>query len=93
METDATNSRRQPWRWPCRPRLDGLAGRPVGRLDDWWARADVELDGDPEVPTAAALALFHLIQAGPDRGGIAPQGPDRDKATTATLSGPECVGS
>jgi alpha,alpha-trehalose phosphorylase len=33
-------------------------------LDDFWARADVEVDGDPEIQQAVRFALFHLLQAG-----------------------------
>ncbi|MEO8971207.1 MAG: glycosyl hydrolase family 65 protein, partial [Ktedonobacteraceae bacterium] len=33
-------------------------------LDDFWARADVELEGDPEIQQAVRFALFHILQAG-----------------------------
>jgi alpha,alpha-trehalose phosphorylase len=33
-------------------------------LDDFWERADVELDGDPELQQAARFSLFHLLSAG-----------------------------
>jgi alpha,alpha-trehalose phosphorylase len=33
-------------------------------LDDFWACADVEVDGDPEVQQAVRFGLFHLLQAG-----------------------------
>ena len=33
-------------------------------LDDFWDRADVEVDGDPEVQQAARFGLFHVLQAG-----------------------------
>jgi alpha,alpha-trehalose phosphorylase len=33
-------------------------------LDDVWARADVELDGDPPLQQAVRFALFHVVQAG-----------------------------
>ena len=33
-------------------------------LDEFWARADVELDGDPEIQQAVRFSLFHLLQAG-----------------------------
>jgi alpha,alpha-trehalose phosphorylase len=33
-------------------------------LDEFWARADVELDGDPEVQQAVRFSLFHILQAG-----------------------------
>lgn len=32
-------------------------------LDWFWARADVEVDGDPEIQQAVRFALFHLLQA------------------------------
>ncbi len=43
---------------------DGLADSQRAFLDDWWERADVELDGDLEVQQALRIALFHLLQAG-----------------------------
>ncbi len=33
-------------------------------LDDFWARADVEVDGDLGVQQAVRFALFHVLQAG-----------------------------
>ena len=43
-------------------------GRPAAEqrayLDDFWDRADVEVDGDPEVQQAVRFALFHVLQAG-----------------------------
>ena len=33
-------------------------------LDDFWERADVELDGDTELQQAIRFALFHTLQAG-----------------------------
>ena len=33
-------------------------------LDDFWERADVELDGDAELQQAVRFALFHILQAG-----------------------------
>jgi alpha,alpha-trehalose phosphorylase len=33
-------------------------------LDDFWARADVEIDGDGELQQAVRFALFHTLQAG-----------------------------
>ena len=33
-------------------------------LDDVWARADVELEGDPALQQAVRFALFHVLQAG-----------------------------
>ncbi len=33
-------------------------------LDDFWSRADVEVDGDEEIQQAVRFALFHVLQAG-----------------------------
>jgi alpha,alpha-trehalose phosphorylase len=33
-------------------------------LDDFWERADVELEGDAELQQAVRFGLFHLLQAG-----------------------------
>src|SRR5438876_11355541 len=33
-------------------------------LDDFWATADVELEGDTELQQAVRFALFHTLQAG-----------------------------
>jgi len=33
-------------------------------LDEFWGRADVELDGDAELQQAVRFALFHVLQAG-----------------------------
>ena len=43
---------------------DGLLGGQRRFLDDFWARADVELDGQPEVQQAVRFGLYHVIQAG-----------------------------
>jgi alpha,alpha-trehalose phosphorylase len=43
--------------------FDGLAERQRAYLDDYWERADLELDGDPEVQQALRFARFHLLQA------------------------------
>ncbi|MGW2958588.1 glycoside hydrolase family 65 protein [Streptomyces sp. NPDC001220] len=42
----------------------GLADDQRGYLDDYWSRADVEVDGDEEVQQAVRFALFHVLQAG-----------------------------
>jgi alpha,alpha-trehalose phosphorylase len=42
---------------------DRLAEAQRRYLDEFWARADVELEGDPEVQQAVRFALFHLLQA------------------------------
>jgi len=41
----------------------GLAAAQRAYLSDFWARADVELKGDPEVQQAIRFALFHVLQA------------------------------
>jgi alpha,alpha-trehalose phosphorylase len=43
---------------------DGLLTGQRGYLDDFWARADVELEGDAELQQAMRFALFHTLQAG-----------------------------
>jgi alpha,alpha-trehalose phosphorylase len=43
---------------------DGLAAEQRGYLDDFWDRADVELEGDAELQQAVRFALFHALQAG-----------------------------
>ncbi len=43
--------------WP------GLLGAQRDYLDDFWTRADVELDGDDEVQQAVRFALFQVLQA------------------------------
>jgi alpha,alpha-trehalose phosphorylase len=35
-----------------------------GVLEEFWAGADVQVDGDPEIQQAVRFALFHLLQAG-----------------------------
>ena len=42
---------------------DGLLADQHWYLDDFWNRADVEVDGDPEVQQAVRFALFHVLQA------------------------------
>jgi alpha,alpha-trehalose phosphorylase len=44
--------------WP------GLLAEQHTYLDEFWDRADVELDGDTEVQQAVRFALFHVLQAG-----------------------------
>jgi len=41
----------------------GLASAQREYLAEFWARADVELKGDPEVQQAIRFALFHVLQA------------------------------
>jgi alpha,alpha-trehalose phosphorylase len=43
---------------------DGLAAAQRAYLDAFWDRADVQLDGDPEIQQAARFSLFHVLQAG-----------------------------
>jgi alpha,alpha-trehalose phosphorylase len=43
---------------------DGLLTEQRQYLDDYWDRADVEVDGDPEVQQAVRFGLFHVLQAG-----------------------------
>jgi alpha,alpha-trehalose phosphorylase len=43
---------------------DGLLAEQREFLDGFWTRADVELDGDPEVQQAVRFGLFHVAQAG-----------------------------
>ncbi len=43
---------------------DGLVAEQRSYLDEFWDRADVELDGAPEVQQAVRFALFHVLQAG-----------------------------
>ncbi|OFE18338.1 glycosyl hydrolase [Humibacillus sp. DSM 29435] len=44
--------------WP------GLVAEQRDYLDEFWAGADVVLDGDPRVQQAVRFSLFHLLQAG-----------------------------
>ena len=43
---------------------DGLLAGQRETLDDFWRRADVELDGDLEIQQAVRFGLFHTMQAG-----------------------------
>ncbi|MEV8474355.1 glycosyl hydrolase family 65 protein [Streptomyces sp. NPDC051173] len=43
---------------------EGLVGQQRAFLDDFWARADVEVDGDAQIQQAVRFALFHVLQAG-----------------------------
>ncbi|HEX2126308.1 MAG TPA: glycosyl hydrolase family 65 protein [Thermoleophilaceae bacterium] len=42
---------------------DGLVTAQREALDDYWSRADVELDGDPALQQAVRFGLFHALQA------------------------------
>ena len=43
---------------------DGLLEGQRAYLDDFWATADVELEGDTELQQAVRFSLFHTLQAG-----------------------------
>jgi alpha,alpha-trehalose phosphorylase len=43
---------------------DGLVAAQREYLDDFWDRALVEVDGDPEIEQAVRFALFQVLQAG-----------------------------
>jgi alpha,alpha-trehalose phosphorylase len=55
---------------------DGLLEEQRTYLDDFWARADVEVDGDPRIQQAVRFGLFHVLQAGArgERRGIPAKG-------------------
>ena len=42
----------------------GLVDDQLSYLDDFWGRADVEIDGDPYLQQAVRFALFHVLQSG-----------------------------
>ena len=56
VEAALASARRTGW--------EGLQRGQREYLDDVWARADVELDGDPALQQAVRFALFHVLQAG-----------------------------
>ena len=43
---------------------DGLVAGQRAYLDDVWQRADVEIDGDPQLQQAVRFATFQVVQAG-----------------------------
>ena len=43
---------------------EGLLREQREYLDEFWASADVEVDGDAELQQAVRFALFHVLQAG-----------------------------
>ncbi|MGZ4296629.1 MAG: glycoside hydrolase family 65 protein [Solirubrobacteraceae bacterium] len=43
---------------------DGMLSAQRSYLDDFWERADVELEGDAELQQAVRFGLFHTLQAG-----------------------------
>ncbi len=55
---------------------DGLLAAQRDYLDDFWERADVELEGDTGLQQAVRVALFHTLQAGAraEKRGIAAKG-------------------
>jgi alpha,alpha-trehalose phosphorylase len=55
---------------------DGLTTEQRRYLDDFWASADVEVEGSPELQQVVRFALFHVMQAGAraERRGIAAKG-------------------
>jgi alpha,alpha-trehalose phosphorylase len=43
---------------------DGLLAEQRQYLDEFWDRASVEVEGDPEIEQAVRFSLFHILQAG-----------------------------
>jgi alpha,alpha-trehalose phosphorylase len=43
---------------------EGMLAEQRAYLDDFWSRADIELEGDLEVQQAVRFALYHVLQAG-----------------------------
>jgi hypothetical protein len=43
---------------------EGLVEQQRAYLDDFWARADVEVEGDAEIQQAVRFGIFHVLQAG-----------------------------
>jgi alpha,alpha-trehalose phosphorylase len=43
---------------------EGLLAEQRAYLDDYWERADVEIDGDAELQQAVRFGLFHTLQSG-----------------------------
>jgi alpha,alpha-trehalose phosphorylase len=44
--------------------FDGLLSEQREYLDDFWAGADVQVEGDPEIQQAVRFGLFHILQSG-----------------------------
>jgi alpha,alpha-trehalose phosphorylase len=42
---------------------NGLVDEQRAYLGDFWGRADVEVEGDPEIQQAVRFSLFHILQA------------------------------
>jgi alpha,alpha-trehalose phosphorylase len=55
---------------------DGLVAEQREFFDDFWERADVEIDGDPEIQQAVRFSMFHVLQAAAraERRGIGAKG-------------------
>ena len=43
---------------------DGMLAEQKQYLDDFWAHADVHVDGDPEIQQAVRFGVFQILQAG-----------------------------
>jgi alpha,alpha-trehalose phosphorylase len=43
---------------------DGLVAEQRAYLDEFWATADIEIEGDAELQQAIRFAIFHVLQAG-----------------------------
>ena len=52
----------------ARDGFDTLLAEQRDYLDDFWAGADVEIDGDAEIQQAVRFGLFHVLQAGAEAG-------------------------
>ncbi|MBM2617839.1 glycoside hydrolase family 65 protein [Actinoplanes sp. LDG1-06] len=52
----------------ARAGFDELLAEQRAYLDDFWAYADIELDGDDEVQQGTRFGLFHVLQAGAQAG-------------------------
>ena len=72
---------------------EGLLEGQRAYLEDFWDRADVELDGDTELQQAVRFALFHTLQAGAraERRAIAAKGPDRHRLRRPHVLGHRAV--
>jgi alpha,alpha-trehalose phosphorylase len=55
VDAAVSSARRSGW--------EGLVTGQRAYLDDVWSRADVEIDGDPELQQAVRFALFQVVQA------------------------------
>ena len=68
----------------------GLVDGQRAYLDDVWDRADIELDGDPQLQQAVRFGLFQVLQAAARAEGsaIPGQGPHRPRLRRAHVLGP-----